>query len=122
MAKRKTLMDEIRDELAQDRELHSAYQRELARLKLANQIATLRQHAGLSQAQLAERIGTKQAGVARMERASYAGFTVTTLAKIAAATGATLDIRLTPPATPPRVRYAKAGQGSRVRSSRTSPR
>ena len=105
MAKRKTLMDEIRDELAQDRELDAAYQRELARLKLANQIAALRRHVGLSQAQLAERIGTKQAGVARMERAGYGSFTVTTLAKIAAATGARLDIRLTPPAKPGSARY-----------------
>ena len=108
MAKRKTLMDEIREELAQDRELNAVYQRELARLELANQIAALRRHVGLSQAQLAERIGTKQAGVARMERAGYAGFTVATLAKIAAATGARLDIRLTPPARPARLRRVGA--------------
>lgn len=106
MARRKTLMDEIRDELARDRELDAAYQRELARLKLANQIAALRRSVGLSQAQLAERIGTKQAGVARMERASYSSFTVATLAKIAAATGARLDIRLTPPVRAARPHYA----------------
>jgi ribosome-binding protein aMBF1 (putative translation factor) len=108
MAKRKTLMDEIREELACDRELNAAYQRELARLKLANQIAVLRREVGLSQAQLASRIGTKQAGVARMERAGYARFTVATLAKIAAATGARLDIRLTPPARPARLRHIGA--------------
>lgn len=108
MAKRKTLMDEIREELARDRELNAAYQRELARLKLANQIAALRREVGLSQTQLAERIGTKQAGVARMERAGYARFTVATLAKIAAATGARLDIRLTPPARPARLRQVGA--------------
>jgi transcriptional regulator with XRE-family HTH domain len=50
-------------------------------------IADARKRAGLSQAQLAERIGTKQTGVARMERAGTTGFTTTTLAKIAAATG-----------------------------------
>ncbi len=108
MAKRKTLMDEIRDELAQDRELNAAYQRELQRLRLANQIAALRRDIGLSQAQLAERIGTKQAGIARMERAGHASFTVATLAKIAAATGARLDIRLTPPVRPRRARTARA--------------
>ena len=97
VTKRKTLMGEIRDELADDRKLNAAYQRELARLKLAHQIANLRQALGLSQAALAERIGTKQAGVARMERAGYASFTVSTLAKIAAATGSTLKIELVPP-------------------------
>lgn len=104
MARRTTLMDEIKQELARDRALNAAYQRELARLRLAHQIAALRRRLGLSQAELAERIGTKQAGVARMERAGYSGYTVTTLAKIAAATGAKLDIRLTPPA-----RRARAG-------------
>ena len=96
MGRRPTLMDEIRTELAQDRELNAAFQRELARLKLAEQIAAVRKRAGLSQAQLAERIGTKQTGVARMERATTTGFTTTTLAKIAAATGSRLDVQLTP--------------------------
>lgn len=96
MARRKTLMDEIREELGQDRELNAAFQRELARLKLANQIAAARKRARLSQAQLAERIGTKQTGVARMERAGYTGFTTTTLAKIAAATDCTLHVQLAP--------------------------
>lgn len=97
MRKRKTVMDEIRAELAHDRELNASYQRELARLRLANQIAALRARSGLSQAELAEKIGTKQAGVARMERASYTGYTVGTLARIAAATGANLEVRFVLP-------------------------
>ena len=96
MPKRKTLMDESHKELRKDRELNQLYQRELARLQLANQIAKLRQHAGLSQAELARRIGTKQAGVARMESSTYRGYNVGTLAKIAAATGALLDVKLVP--------------------------
>lgn len=97
MRKRKTVMAEIREELVQNRELNATYQRELARLRLANQIATLRARSGLSQAELAEKVGTKQAGVARMERASYTGYTVGTLAKIAAATGANLEVRFVLP-------------------------
>ncbi len=96
MARRKTLMDEIHDELAKDRELSALYQRDLARLQIANQIAKLREHAGISQTELARRIGTKQAGIARMERSSYRGYTVGTLAKIAAATGGRLEVRLAP--------------------------
>ena len=96
MARRMTLMDEIRQELSTDRDLNAAYQKELTRLKLAKQIQVLRLRCGLSQAGLAERIGTKQAGVARMERAGNTSFTVSTLAKIAAATGARLDVRLVP--------------------------
>ena len=93
MTKRKTVMDEIHEELDRDPELRTVYQRELVRLQLANQIVKLRERAGLSQAALARRIGTKQAGVARMERSTYRSYTVNTLAKIAAATGARLEVR-----------------------------
>jgi ribosome-binding protein aMBF1 (putative translation factor) len=96
MAKRRTLMDEFREELKTDQDLNQNYQRELAKLKLANQILAARQHARLSQAALAKRIGTQQTGVARMENAGYASYTVTTLAKIAAATGSRLEVRLVP--------------------------
>jgi transcriptional regulator with XRE-family HTH domain len=96
MAKHKTLMDEIRQELRDDRELNAAYQRELARLEIGNQILKLRQRLRLSQAQLAELIGTKQAGVARMEQASYSNFNVATLAKVAVATRSRLNVTLTP--------------------------
>lgn len=93
MNKPKTLMEKIRQDLAADPELNELFQKELAELKLAEQIQAARQSANLSQADLANRIGTKQTGVARMERADYSGYTVTTLAKIAAATGKRLDVR-----------------------------
>ena len=96
MAKRKTLMNELREELVKDRELNGLYQRELAKLRLANQILAARQHAGLSQAGLAKRIGTQQTGVARLERAGHASYTVSTLAKIAAATNSRLEVRIVP--------------------------
>lgn len=95
MAK-KTLMDEAREELARDRELNQLYQRELAKLKVANQILAARQRAGLSQAALARRIGTQQSGIARMESASCSSYTTITLTKIAAATGARLEVRIVP--------------------------
>lgn len=101
MPKRKTLMDEFREELASDKELNELYQRELRKLKVADQITTARQHAGLSQAALARRIGTQQSGVARMEAAGCSSYTMVTLAKIAAATGSRLEVRLVP-ATPKR--------------------
>lgn len=96
MGRRKTLMDEIRQELKSDREFAILYQRELARLRLANQIAGVRERAHLSQAALARRIGTRQSGIARMERSAYTSYTLGTLAKIAAATGCTLDVKFVP--------------------------
>jgi predicted XRE-type DNA-binding protein len=93
MAKRKTLMDEIHEELRGNRDLDARFQRELTRLQLANQIHRLREERQLSQAQLARRIGTHQSAVARMEQSSYRGYTVATLAKIAAAAGKHLEVR-----------------------------
>jgi transcriptional regulator with XRE-family HTH domain len=96
MAKRKTLMDEIHEELRGNRELNTRYQRELTRLQLANQILRLREEGELSQAQLARKIGTHQSAIARMEQSTYRGYTVATLAKIAAAAGARLEVRFVP--------------------------
>ena len=86
-------MEELHEEIARDPVRQARYQRELARLQLANQIVKLREARGLSQAGLAKRIGTHQSVIARMERGDYRGYTVSTLAKIAAATGVHLDIR-----------------------------
>jgi len=113
MNKPKTLMEKIRQDLAADPELNELFQKELAALKLAEQIQAARQSAKLSQAGLAERIGTKQAGVARMERADYTGYTVTTLAKIAAATGSRLDVRLVPIRVVDTVTGRSGGEGLR---------
>jgi ribosome-binding protein aMBF1 (putative translation factor) len=93
MAKRKTLMDNIHEELQGNQELNARCQRELTRLQLADQILKLRERGELSQAQLARKIGTHQSAVARMEQSTYRGYTVATLAKIAAAAGARLEVR-----------------------------
>jgi ribosome-binding protein aMBF1 (putative translation factor) len=93
MAKRKTLMQEIHEEVGRDRALNARYQRELTRLQLAHEIAKLRESCHLSQAQLAKRVGTHQSAIARMEQSTYRGHTVATLAKIAAAVGTRLDVR-----------------------------
>ena len=96
MAKRKTLMDNIHEELQGNQELNAQFQRELTRLQLADQILKLRERGELSQAQLARKIGTHQSAVARMEQSTYRGYTVATLAKIAAAAGARLEVRFVP--------------------------
>jgi predicted transcriptional regulator len=96
MAKRKTLLLEIRNELRTNRTLGALYEREVTRLRLANEIAKVREERKLSQAQLARRIGTHQSAIARMERSTYRGYSVATLAKIAAAAGKRLEVRFVP--------------------------
>jgi transcriptional regulator with XRE-family HTH domain len=110
-------VDAVRDGGKPSVDHNQLRQRQLARLQIANQIAALRERAGLSQAALADRIGTKQAGVARMERRDYQGYTVATLAKIAAAAGGRLEVRLAPSGRPrKRQPMARTRQNGRQRT------
>ena len=60
-------------------------------LEIAYKILQLRKKKKLSQAQLAQKIGTKQSNIARME-AGQQNFSVDTLDKIAGALGCNLSI------------------------------
>jgi transcriptional regulator with XRE-family HTH domain len=64
------------------------------RAALAVRVRELREKAGLSQGQLAERAGMHQPGIARMENAR--GASSTTLEKIAAALGCSLSVDFAP--------------------------
>lgn len=74
-----------------------AYQRArdaaLVRTNIAEMIYVLRQRAGLSQAQLAQRVGTSQTVISSLESGSRMP-QLTTLMKIAEALGTSFEIRL----------------------------
>jgi transcriptional regulator with XRE-family HTH domain len=67
----------------------------LAELEPAYQVARLRILRGLTQEQLAELVGTKQPGIARLE-SGVSTPTLSFLRKVAAALGARLEVRLVP--------------------------
>ena len=121
MSRKKTLIEELREERARDPELDALYQRELAKLELANQIVRLRTATEITQAELGRRIGTHQAGVARMERSAYRGYTVSTLAKIAAATGAQLEVRLRPRSAGPAAENRAFARRTTTKRAATTP-
>lgn len=64
----------------------------MADLALGDKIRTLRERAGMTQAQLAERIDTQPSQISRIENADYDGHSVETLRRIARALRATLKI------------------------------
>ncbi len=72
---------------------------EVARVNavVAQLIYAARNKAGLSQAELAERIGTRQSVISRLEDADYEGHSLSMLQRIAAALGQCVDIRFLPP-------------------------
>ena len=64
---------------------------------VAQLIYASRTKAGLSQADLAEKLGTRQSVISRLEDADYGGHSLTMLQRIAAALDQCLEIRFLPP-------------------------
>lgn len=79
-----------------DAELRELIQQETVNVHVARLIYDARTKAGLTQEQLAERIGTKQPVIARLEDADYEGHSLTMLQRIAEALNLALDIRFVP--------------------------
>ncbi len=65
----------------------AVYAEESAKMDLWLQLAEARQAAGLTQAELAGRLGVSQAQVARIEKRGYDAYTLTTLRRYLAALG-----------------------------------
>ena len=63
----------------------TAFQKELNRNRIAEQIASLREKQGWTQAELARKIGTTQSGIARLKNPNYRNYSFSTLEKVAAA-------------------------------------
>jgi len=64
--------------------------------EIAAQIYRLRTKAGLSQKRLAELINTTQSVISRLEDADYAGHSLDTINRIAAALGCNVRVRIVP--------------------------
>jgi ribosome-binding protein aMBF1 (putative translation factor) len=80
---------------------------------VAQLIYAARTKAGLSQADLAERIGTKQSVISRLEDADYEGHSLSMLQRIAAALDRCLEIRFLP--------RPKAGRGRKANTAVLEP-
>jgi DNA-binding XRE family transcriptional regulator len=87
----RTFQSRLREDL-KDPEFRAHYIEEKQALKLAMQIAEIREKKGLSQQQLAKLMGTSQQTISRIESGKYEGFTLKTLEKIAEATGMRVKI------------------------------
>lgn len=88
------LLDKL-PELMRDPEFASAYAEAEEEFSVAREIIRARASAGLSQKELAERIGTTQSVVARLESSAHMP-SVSTLKKVAKATNSHLRIVLEP--------------------------
>jgi ribosome-binding protein aMBF1 (putative translation factor) len=78
-----------------------SFEEELINAELARKIHDLRIDAGLTQKQLADRVGTTASVISRLEDADYQGHSLAMLRRIATALGKRVEIRFMPakPAT-----------------------
>lgn len=92
-----SLQDYLTELADKDPDFPAYLERSRRRAALAMKIRTLREKAGLSQAQLAKRAGMYQPGIARIEN-GRSETSVETLEKVATALGCSLVVDLAPKA------------------------
>ncbi len=85
-----------RDLIGNDPQAAADYEQVKADLAVAHKIYGLREAAGLTQAQLAQRIGTSRTVISRLEDADYEGHSLAMLSRIAAALDKRVEIRFVP--------------------------
>jgi transcriptional regulator with XRE-family HTH domain len=100
MARTRDFADVIRARLAAEPELAAAVAKEAFNAEIARKIYELRTAAGLTQKQLAERVGTRQSVISRLEDADYDGHSLALLKRIADAVGKKLRVEFDAQAGP----------------------
>ena len=120
MAKwKKTEVMEWLDSVMADPETARAVEERMAEMRIEQELVALREKNGLSQRDLAERIGASQPYIAKLESGRVKNLGLKTLAKYAAATGTRLTVRFEPT---PRPRKAAARPVAMIRPQKAAPR
>ena len=83
-------------DVGEDAETLEMVVEEMVHSQIARMIHDARTTAGLTQKQLAEKIGTQQSTIARLEDADYEGHSLRMLRRIATALDQKLEIRMVP--------------------------
>jgi DNA-binding XRE family transcriptional regulator len=86
--------EQWRKKLLSDPKTRAIYEQEAAKKELWLQLVEARMDAGLTQAQLAKRLGVSQAQVARIEKRGYDSYTLKTLRRYVEALGGAWSVRV----------------------------
>lgn len=103
----KASYQEWKEELRANPEYQAIYEEEAAKSELWLQVVEARQAAGLTQAEVAKRIGVSQAQVARMEKRRYDAYTLNSLRRYVQALGEGFSLQV-------RVIHPDAGEVGRT--------
>jgi transcriptional regulator with XRE-family HTH domain len=98
-----------------DKEREQSLREERVNAELARTIYELRKGAGLTQQELAERVGTTQSVISRLEDSDYEGHSLTMVARIAEALGRRVKVVMIP-------KKGEAGAPKRGSRARTGSR
>ena len=79
-----------------DAERAEAYEAEVLNAEIARTLHDLRIQAGLSQRELAKRVGTSASAISRLEDADYEGHSLSLLKRIEGALGQRVEVRFSP--------------------------
>jgi len=93
----KTNFDSYLDEQLRDPDFRERFEKAGEAWDIAVQLAALREEQGLSQKELAERVGTSQQQISRLESPSYEGHSLSMLRRVAKALGSHVHVTLDPP-------------------------
>lgn len=92
-----TAVQELYDELVgKDPSAQEEFEQELVNIEVAQLIHDMRTKAGLSQRELARKIGTSASAINRLESDDYQGHTVAMVRRIATALNRRLELRAVP--------------------------
>ena len=84
------------DKKLADPKFRQGFEEEAQKLAIGEQLSRLRQEEGLTQAQVAKRIGSTASAISRYENAEYDRYELRTLHKIVRACGGYLNITIEP--------------------------
>ncbi len=92
--KRRTNFDVYLDEQLKDKGFAARFKKAGQAWDVAVQLAALRKESGLSQKELARRVGTSQQQISRLESPSYEGHSLNMLRRVAEVLGATVHVEI----------------------------
>lgn len=97
--RRQTNFDLYLEEQLKDPEFTARFKKAGEAWDVALKLASLRKASGLSQKELARRVGTSQQQISRLESPSYEGHSLSMLRRVAEVLGARIDIEIQPKKT-----------------------
>jgi transcriptional regulator with XRE-family HTH domain len=92
--KRKTNFDKYLEEQLKEKDFAARFKKAGEAWDIALKLAALRKESGLSQKELAQRVGTTQQQISRLESPSYEGHSLSMLRRVAGFLGATVHVEL----------------------------